>query len=421
MVENNSNHNVFPNDIPLPKRSRLMRLLALAIIIAILLAGAGIATYFLKTKPVAKKKPPAKMQTLVSTITVTPITTSATIRALGRVIPAREITLQSRVAGRVDYLHPDFTPGGIIAKGEVVLRIDDTDYRLNRQQKLNNLAQAQADLRLEEGNQAVAEQEWALISQHIENLDSSNKDLALRKPQLEKARANIDLAKTDIERTEVDLGRTEIRAPFNAIVRQKNIDLGSQLTNQSAIGVLTGIDAFWAEVSIPSANLAWLTLPTGTNSGSEVRIFAGGTPSRAGRIIKLLPEVDKDGLMARVLVTIEDPLALKTDRQPILIGSYVHAEFTGRQLKNVFQLPRAALLDGDKVMTVTSENTLHILPVSVVWKNTDSVFINAGLQEGDKVIISSVPAPIEGMPLNTSTGETTDETTTEVRGDEQHQ
>lgn len=421
MIDKNSDHNVFPKDIPIPKRSWRQRLLALAIITGILLAGAGTAAYLLKTKPTAKKKPPAKMQTMVATMAVAPITTNARITALGRIIPAREITLQARISGRVEYLHPDFTPGGIIAKDEMVIRIDDTDYRLNRQLKLNVLAQARADLRIEEGNQAVAEQEWSLINRHIADLDTSSNDLALRKPQLEKVKATLGLAETELEKSAVDLERTEIRAPFNAIIRQKNIDLGSQITSQSTIGVLTDIDTFWAEISIPVASLAWLTLPADQDPGSEARIFADDETSHSGQIVKLLPDVDANGLMARLLVAIEDPLAMKSGRQPLLLGTYVRAEFIGRQMKNVFQVPRAALLDGEKILTITPEKNLHIQPVSVIWRNTDFVFINAGLQEGDNIIISSVPAPIEGMSLETTDQEKALKQTGEVNGNERQQ
>ena len=75
-----------------------------------------------------------------------------------------------------------------------------------------------------------------------------------------------------------------------------------------------------------------------------------------------------------------------------------------KKLKNVFQIPRASLLDDDKVLTVAPDDSLHIQPVSVVWKNTNYVFIDKGLQPGVTIIVSNVPAPIEGMELDINNG-----------------
>ena len=231
----------FAENKPTPKKSRQQRLLALAIIAGVLVIGLSITIYLLKTKPTAKRKPPAKMQTLVTTMEVFPVTTNVKIKGLGKIVPAKEINLQARVSGKVVYLHPSFIPGGIIRKGEVLVRLDNTDYRLAMINKQNNLAQAKADLRIEEGNQKVAQQEWEMINKMVGGMDKSSEDLALRKPQMEKAQANIKAAETDIERAKVDLRRTVIKSPFNAIVREKNIDMGSQVSSQSSIATLTAI------------------------------------------------------------------------------------------------------------------------------------------------------------------------------------
>jgi len=399
MPENNPDNDRFSRDMPTPQRTWLQRLLALVLILIILLAGYGVARYLIATKPVAKRKQPAKIQTLVSIMEVAPTTTSVTVKALGRIVPAHEITLQAQVSGLIEYLHPEFTPGGIIKKGEVVVRIEATDYQLELKQKQNLLAQARADLRIEEGNQIVAEQEWKLIQEQSEDLDTSSEDLALRKPQLEKARADINVAKTEIEKARVDLERTVIKAPFNAVVREKNVDLGSQVTSQSAIVVLTGIDTFWAEVSVPVDNLDWIVLPHDETSGSKVMVYANGGIPYEGNIVKLMPDLDPDGLMARLVVAVKDPMGMKTNRKPLLLGSFIRAEITGRKVENIFQIPRASLMEGNKVLIAAPDETLHIQPVSVTWKNTDYVFIGEGLKAGDRIIVSNVPAPIEGMPL----------------------
>lgn len=389
----------FPKDIHTPVRSQRQRLMALWIILGVLAVGVLVVVLLMLTKPTAGKKPPPKLQTLVSTMAVDPITTQARVEVLGRVMPAREIKLQARVSGRVVHLHPDFIPGGIVKKGEVLVRLDDTDYKLNLQQKQNNLAQAKADLRIEEGNQFVARQEWALINDQSDDLDISSEDLALRKPQLEKVQADVNVAATDLEKAKVDLERTVIRAPFNAVVRDKEIDLGSQVSSQSTIATLTGTNVFWAEISVPVDKLEWIVLPQGSTKGSAVTVYGNDHFFRQGELVNLKPEIDTDGLMARLLVAVKDPLGLRNNKSPLLLGSFVRVAIDGKSLNNVFEIPRAALKDTDTVLTVSSNSTLHMKPVSVIWRTADAVYIDKGLQAGDRIIVSNVAAPIEGMEL----------------------
>jgi RND family efflux transporter MFP subunit len=393
------NNNEVAADLPLPKRSWKQRLAAICIILFILAAGVGVAVVLIKTKPVAQRKSPPKMKVLVDTATVAPTSTRVTVEALGRMVPARQITLQARAAGTVKYLHPQFLPGGILRKGEVIVRLDDTDYRLELQRRQNTLQQALADLRLEEGNQAVARQEWEMIKRQSEELDTTSDDLVLRKPQMEKAQADIASARTDVERGEVDLDRTVIKAPFNAVVIEKNIDLGSQVGSQTAIASLVGIDSFWAEVSVPVDKLDWLRLPEKELPGSPALVYSNNHKPHTGRIIRLLPDVEKEGLMARLLIEVDDPMSLGDGGAPLLLSSFVRAEIEGKVLDNVFQVPRASLKDEKAVLLVTEERTLHIQPVSVLWKNNQDVFVDGGLQTGDRIVVSQVAAPVEGMPL----------------------
>ncbi len=395
----NLNNQNLAGDTKLPKRPLWQRLLALGLVILLLVIGVMVSRIIIKTKPQVKRKAPKKMETLVRVVEVLPTTALVKIKAQGRVVAAREIALQSRVSGQVVFLHPDFIPGGVIAKGEVLLKIDETDYQLNLRQQEDALALAEADLRIEEGSQAVARQEWELITSLTADIDISSRDLALRKPQLAKSEALIKSAETALERARVDLDRTLIRAPFNLIVRSENIDLGSEISTATHIATLAATDFFWAEISVPAEKLAWFDLPDRDREGSSVLIRARSQEPYVGRIISLAPDLDKDGLMARLLIAIDDPLGLKNGRQPLLLGGFVEAEIEGRRLKDVYRIPRSVLLENDIVMLVDEADRLQLQPVTVVWKGLESVYVSAGLTPNSKVVVSSVAAPISGMPL----------------------
>lgn len=395
------NNNIVAKRTPVPTRPWWQRLVAVCIILVLLFAGFTASKYLLETKPKAKTKPPTKEQTLVRTMQVCPITTNAILHALGNVIPAQEIQLMAQVSGQVLYVHPNLVPGGLVRKGEVLVRLDDRDYRIVLKQKQHALAKARADFQIEQGNQIVAQKEWEVINQLNADIDPSSQDLALRKPQLAKAESAILAAETDIEKAELDLTRAELKAPFDAVVKTKNIHLGSQISGQSPVATLVGTDVFWAEISLAMDKLPWVALPTATSAGSEVTIYSSLKAPYKGRIVSLLPELENNGLMVRLLIEIEDPLGLNssTPTPPLPLGSHIEAEITGKIMTEVFQVPRSAVQDGNTVLTVSGDKTLQKQPIAILWKSPDWVYINNGISPESEIIISNVPAPVEGMPL----------------------
>jgi RND family efflux transporter MFP subunit len=397
----NNNKSIIDKKVHVPTRPWWQRVLAILIIAGLLFGGFTASKYLTNTKPKAKRKPPTKMETLVKTIQVTPGNTNIILEAMGSVIAAQEIIISPRVSGEVIYVHPDLRPGGIINKGEVIIRLDQADIKLALQQKEINLAKAQADLRIEQGSQTVAQKEWQLINKLSDDLDKSSKDLALRKPQLAKIVAAVQAAESEIDKIRLNLARTEVSAPFSAIVRQKNISLGSQVSTLSPIATLTGTDKFWAEISLPTSKMAWLELPSKDRSGSKISLYSAQQIAHSARIINILPDLDKDGLMVRILVEIDDPMGLKTKKPALPIGSFIKAEIIGKKINNIYQIPRSALHGGNKIFTYSAEDTLKIKPVTVLWTNTKWAFIEKGLSAESKIIISTVPAPIENMPLKT--------------------
>ncbi len=106
--------------------------------------------------------------------------------------------------------------------------------------------------------------------------------------------------------------------------------------------------------------------------------------------------------MATVIVAVKDPLG--TAKNPsaarLMIDDYVQVDITGRTLEGVIELPRAALKDGNRIW-VNHNNTLDIRDVALVWKSTDKVYLENGVVSGERVVMSSLSTPVQGMPLET--------------------
>jgi hypothetical protein len=171
------------------------------------------------------------------------------------------------------------------------------------------------------------------------------------------------------------------------------------------LATLAATDIFWAEISLPVTKLAWFDLSKKQEKGeagaspTKILLHSLNQPSLTGKIITLTPDLDKDGLMARMLVAITDPLGLQKQHPPVLLGSFVTAEIVGRKLQNVYRIPRAALQENNLLLIADKDDRLVAKPVTVAYYGINSVLVDSGLNPGDRLIISKLAAPINGMAL----------------------
>lgn len=370
--------------------------------LVILVTGIGTASYLKNSAPRTRKQPPAKLSPTVLTQTARPSSYQIVITAMGTVIPAREVVLKSRVSGEILDIHPEFTEGGFLKKGTRIIQIDPKDYELALARKRSAVADAEYALKLELGHQAVAKREWELLNQGKPAQDME-KELALRQPHLSKVRADLAAAEAELKAAMLDLERTHITAPFNAMVRSKSVDRGSQITPQESLAELVGTDAYRIQVSLPVDRLKWIDVPVQAGDpGSKARVFYGQGHECSGKVIRLMGDLATEGRMARILVEVDDPLGLKAankDRAPLLISDYVRVKIVGRKLDDVFQIPRSALRDNSSVWIAGENQTLEIRNVHPVWRDADVVILQDSLKSGEKLIVSDLPAPVEGMTV----------------------
>ncbi|HIJ74412.1 MAG TPA: efflux RND transporter periplasmic adaptor subunit [Candidatus Hydrogenedentes bacterium] len=380
---------------------RLLRgLILLAVIAAALGTSGAVSAYFLKNRPRPQRQRPPQAAPLVQAQAVYAGAHQVTLRANGTVIPAVEVTLQPQVTGRITSIHPHFLEGGLVQKGDALARIEPRDYDLAIVSHEAQLETARYELKVEEGQQDVAQREWELLSMQ-EDASALDKELALRKPQFRQKQANLRAAQAQLEKARLDLERTVITAPFNGVLRSADVDVGDLATPQTPVATIVGTDAYWVRVSIPVDDLKWVLLPdTPDATSSAVRVYSNSGAVRTGRVLSLLSDLEPEGRLARLLVEVKDPLDLEenTPRPPLLLGEYVRVEIVGRMIDDVFVVPRQALRDGDELWLAARDDTLNIAQTDIVWSDIDYVLLR-GLTDGTRIILSDLAAPVEGMAL----------------------
>jgi RND family efflux transporter MFP subunit len=386
-----------------PEQGKAGPLKTTLISLLIVLTGIALIWLIFKTEPTATRKNPARETAML--VDVQPAQQgnfSPVIEVMGQVMPAQEIMLRSRVGGEVLEQSDSFTPGHRVSKGDLLLKIDPADYRTTLQQRQAELQQAQADLALEQGRQAVAQQEFELLAEDIEVSDQA---LVLRKPQLEQARAKVAAARAALRKAQLELERTAVRAPFDAQILSRDVAPGSQVATGETLGHLVGIQQYWVEATVPLSKLAWLDFSKSADEGGAPVTLRHDTAwqdgqHRLGRLQQMVGELDDNARMARVLITVDDPLSLTQgeNQPPLILGSFVRAGIEGRELRNVIRLERD-LVRRNNTVWVMQDRKLNIREVDIAFQDRQYAYLRAGLEQGDQVITNNLASVVEGARL----------------------
>ena len=384
-------------------------LLHLLMSLLIIVLGLVVATYITHKAPKAQKRAPVKAVPVVEVQVVQPEDHRIMVPAMGTVVPAREVVLRAQVSGKVLALHPEFIEGGYIRENDEILKIDPVDYLLTVTLAEAKVKDAESGLELAEEEASAAKEEWRLLNDDA-NTNGKPPPLVAKEPQLAAAQARLKADQAELKKAELDLQRTSVRAPFNGIVRSKSVEVGSLVTPQDPLAELVGVDEYWIQVSVPVDYLKWISVPNRKRKkGSQVLVVHQSGYQRTGEVIELLGDLETEGRMARILAAVKDPLGLKESEEttrPLLIGEYVRVEIEGSPLSQVFRIPRIALRDNDTIWVVGDDSTLQIRPVTTIWRDTETVFLDQGLNPGDRVIVSDLAAPVEGMKIEMERAET---------------
>lgn len=382
------------------------------IVLGILTAMIIVSWVFMITRPVSMKKKPLAARYAVNVIEVSVGEAPVQIRALGTIKPFQETNVNARVSSQVVFLSEHSDIGAIVKKGEVLVKLDADTFKSTLQSKKSDLAKAKAAYQLEMGQQSVAKAE----AEQLKQLSSSFigeviiSDLALRAPQLAQAKADVEAAEAAVKMAQLDVDYTIISAPYNAMVTERNVSLGSLTNAQDNLMTLVGIDEYRIEAAVAIDKLTSLNLKQNVNTSVQITTTTGVV--REGRIIRQVASLDSTTRMGRVLISIPDPLGLQNNEPALILGDHAEVLFKAGSLENAVIVPRRALQPNDNIFVAmpvksTEENgeteyILDIRDVDIAWKDLDNVYIRQGLAESEYVITSVIASPIQGMPLTIS-------------------
>ena len=368
-----------------------MRTLVSILLGLAILAGAGEAVYMLVlNKPVAQKVERLRTETSVKVLIATKHDVTLPVPSQGLVNAIRSTTLAAQVAGRVEKV-TRFKVGERFANDEILIELDDSDYRSAITQAESALAEANAALIQEQARADQALRDWNKISP-----GQKPTDLAARKPQLMSAQARVDAAADSLTRAKRDLERTKIRAPFAGRLSATYTEVGSYLPPGTRIADLESTGRYEVRLPVSLDDLAFIksqqdgTVALHAEIGGQKMTWTGtvvrteGEVERASRSVYLVAELAEDNSPQDAFL------------KP---GLFLRAQVEGRVIPDVFEIPSLAFLDESHLRVVTKDDKLFNREVKVTRRTATTMLVSEGLQQGDRVCLTSIPAAIDGMQV----------------------
>ncbi len=361
------------------------------------LAGVGV---MIDSAPKAAQVPVKPPAVLVEVTSATREPVTFLVQSQGSISPRTSTTLVPEVSGTIAEVSPAFVAGGFFRKGDLLVRIDPSNYEYALKRAEATVKRAETRVASENALAGYAAKDWERLKA-LNATSGPASDLTLRKPQLAEALAEMDSAQADYQRALKDLERTVIRAPYDGMVREKRADVGQFVSTGTVIAVTFATDIAEVRLPLTQNDLRYVTLPRpGTSAALPVTLQAvvgGVRQTWQGMVVRSEGVFDENQRVIHVVAQIPDPYGVSGDQQPARIGTFVTAEITGRAAGDLFVIPRHSLSRGDTLWIVRDDLTIEPRVVDIVRSDRDFAYINGGIEEGVRYCVTPPTQPLPGM------------------------
>jgi RND family efflux transporter MFP subunit len=381
-------------------------ILSILSILGVLAVSVAVVFGLNATKKAPEKKEGETPKTLVEVTTASSQTISFSVHSQGTVAARTETTLFPEVSGEITYVSPALYAGGFFEAGEVLLRIDPSNYEVALKSAQAQLARAKVTLLREKALAEQALKDWVAIG----NREEEASTLVLREPQLLEAEANIQSAQAALQKAERDLRKTAIIAPYEGMVRERYADLGQFVTPNASLARVFATDYAEVRLSLTADDLRFLDLPHAYRDAAEASKpepevvltsrFGGMNETWVGKVVRTEGTIDPRTRVMYAVVRVEDPYGKhNVGSIPLSIGMFVEASIAGKTYEHVVKLPRYVMRGDSMLLVVDGENALRRRSVETLRSDSEWVYIQSGIEEGERICLTALEFVVEGMPV----------------------
>jgi HlyD family secretion protein len=396
--------------------------LSILLIAVLITGGVSVQQWLVATAPsparIDSTRPPLRVEGIV----VQPRTVREPIVGFGTVAAMRTAGVAAQVAGEVVERADQLRVGASVLQGDVLLKIDDREYRQQWQRARSQIefdeavltrldVEAQNLQRLIDiaGNeQDIAEREYQRVLTLFEASQAPRRELDLARRLYEEARRGLqtlanskalipqqraaqaatrDVHAAEAAIAELNLERCTIVAPFDGQLARVEVEIGEQVAPGRQLFELLDPDRLEIPIELP------VSLADRVEVGSPVtlRLESRRDTTWRARVTRIAPSASTQTRTLAIYVQVA------ADQRPSLLpGMFVHAQIAGPLFRDALIVPRAAVYNGSVfiardgvAMSRLVDSPRHLLDQTVV----------TGLAAGDTVIISNLDTVFDGCPV----------------------
>ncbi len=377
------------------------------------------------------------------------------ITGYGIAQPANVWKAVAQVSGKVVFIHPEFKKGALLKAGTEVIRIAKDDYVLAVRQAKANIRSAKAklqELRVSESNtknslkiekttlkisnrelarkkkllrtrtvsQSTIDQETkANLTQHLK-VQSLENALLLLPTQRQAQEEQIEVFKSQLETAKLNLSRISLKLPFDALVAEEKVEITQFVNVGQELGSADSLEKVEVNAQVAVSKFMGFTRAllgknkiggvTKDTLKKAVKAFniQAVVHSNAGEkqiswkasLERISDNIDPKTRTLGMLVTVEDSYrrAIPGYQPPLMKDSFVEVEIFAKTSRSAISIPRSAL-HGNEVYIADKENRLRFREVIPLLFQGNYVILKEGIEEGERIIISSMSPAIEGYLL----------------------
>lgn len=437
---------------PPPPRRRWRRLLVLPPV----LLGVALLAWQIRADRGPEAPVAMERRVAVEVIEVQPQALTPRAIGYGTVEPGRTWRATAEIAGRIVERHPRLERGRLLPAGTLLAEIERSDFELAASRaraeirrleaqigqlevRRTNLERslaiqeravrlAEADLArqrklLERGNtsEAAVDQAETELLIRSEQLQNVRAELAEIDPEISVREADLEVRRAELRQTELDLERTEIYLPFDARVADVEVEEGEYVSPGTVLANFDSVERAEVDAQFALAQLRPL-IPDDLELGRlDIRSLAE-LPERLGfeatvrlserrldvawdaRFERASDRIDAQTRTLGLIVVVDDPYSMVRpgERPPLTKGMFVEVVVEGRPLQDRLVVPLEAVRRRDRgpvLYLADADDRLVIRPVTLGPVIGELAVIEAGLDAGERVVVSDLQPAVAGTRL----------------------
>jgi RND family efflux transporter MFP subunit len=372
-------------------------------IIALVVVAAVVAVFALRSKAVT-------VQTTTAVALASAGSDAAVLQATGYVVARRQATVAAQIIGTLTQVLIE--EGEHVKQGQVLARIDDTQYTAQLDAAKAQYAAAQAQVAraratLVQDRANAARMGKMLAPGYVseEQAEQANTQVATDQATLDATIKQAAAAAANITLAEVNAGYTVIRAPFAGVVTVKDAEVG-QIVSPYTLGgggIATVVDMNSLEVDV-DVNETYISRVQ-PNMPVQAVLDAYPDWKIPAHVIAIIPSADKSKATVKVRIALDQKDPRIIPQMGVRVSFLEKAAKDAKPLPGVL-VPKSAVVqrDGKDVVFVVKDARAQQAAVTIGGDFSDLKQILSGVSAGEEVVQAAPSTLKDGEKVQVQTG-----------------